>query len=725
MNSESSVNETNGHPPAAGITVDDFCFTLFRHKWLILGFFCVGLAAAAFVRIFRPPKYASRAELMVKFVVDRQVASPISGDGPKLLTENSQNIITTELEMLRSLDVATNAAALLSPEIMVRMGVGTNRMAASGVVQSGIDAENPRGTSILALTYRHRDQNIVQAVLEAIITAYKIKHNQVYGMGNVDSFAVQELESSRAQLAATEEAYKQLTASNHLVSVEDTKRTYQTQIEKCQERLSELEADLARRTAMLGTAASSATNAGEAPVPREKLTEYTELVSQLENLKRNKQALRLQYTDAWPTVINVQARIDQANKEKAELENQFPALARMTLTPSLGGTNSAESELSILLGIKGEVLWRTTFLSNLQWQAQSLMELEPKLNELRRLRNLQETNYNNWSKIINDSMLTRALPAGSMVNMSEVQHATPAWRDIKKFMKLAIGAFGACFVCGLGVAFLLDFVVNRTINRGADAERHLRLPVLLSIPDFSWNRNGKRLTSGMNESGEAFESGGAVALWDPRSSHIEMYADGLRERLMTYLESRNLNLKKPKLVAVTECGEGAGVTVIANNLAASLSRTAGNVLLVDMKGENGAARAFFQGRPGNAVSNLLEPEIGNGENADANPAEQDNGEENNNKLACALPNKFNHIVPKLRASDYDYIVFDMPAITPMSSTPRLGSYMDIVLLVLESEKTGQQLAARATALMRETRANVAAVVNKYRAHVPARLSQEL
>jgi len=216
-----------------------------------------------------------------------------------------------------------------------------------------------------------------------------------------------------------------------------------------------------------------------------------------------------------------------------------------------------------------------------------------------------------------------------------------------------------------------------------------------------------------------------VTLWDPRANHIEMYADGLRERLMTYFESRNLNLKKPKLVAVTECGEGAGVTVIANNLAASLSKTSGNVLLVDMKGENGAARAFYQGRPGNAVSNLLEPEIGNGENADVNPAERDNGEENNNKLACALPNKFNHIVPKLRASDYDYIVFDMPAITPMSSTPRLGSYMDIVLLVLESEKTGQHLAARATALMRETRANVAAVVNKYRAHVPARLSQEL
>jgi len=100
------------------------------------------------------------------------------------------------------------------------------------------------------------------------------------------------------------------------------------------------------------------------------------------------------------------------------------------------------------------------------------------------------------------------------------------------------------------------------------------------------------------------------------------------------------------------------------------------------------------------------------------------GEENSNKLANVLPTRFTQILPKLRASEYDYIIFDMPAVSPMSATPRLASYMDIVLLVLEAEKTGQQLATRATARMRESRANLGAVLNKYRRHVPALLSQE-
>lgn len=730
MNSEQQDNELNGQPSGGGISPDDICFTLFRHKWLIFGFLCLGLVAASAVRIVKPPKYASRAEVMVKFVVDKQAASPIAGEGPHISAENSQNIVSTEIEMLRSLDVATNAAALLSPQILSRMGVGTNRMAAAGVIEGGIEVENPHSTSILAVMFKHRDKEIVQPVLEAIITAYKLKHNQVYGF-NVDSIVLDQQEEYRAKLAAAEEEIKLLTASNHLVSVEDAKRTFQRQIDEWQDRLHERQAELAGREAMLGPDVNgSATNAFEAVVPAEKINEYSEIVSQLDNLKRSKAALRLTYTEEWPTVKNVQSRIDQTAAEKAQMEMRFPALARLTLNANRGGTNSAEADLSTLRRLKAEVKWTSGFVSNLQWQAQTVLEIEPKLNEVQRRRNLLETNYNNWSKIINEAMMTVGQDPRNMVNMSPVQQPTPPWRDMKKFLRLVVAAFGGCVAMGLAIAFLLDFVINRTINRAADAERSLKLPVLLSIPDLGWNRaNGKKLPPGVAEHAEAEANaengGGAMTVWDSKSTHMEMYADGLRERLMTYFEVHNLNLKKPKLVAVTECGKGAGVTLIANNLAASLSRTSGNVLLVDMKGENGAARAFYQGKPGRPVPNLLQPESAARGTAGAEHSESENGEENNNKLACALPSKFTHIVPKLRASDYDYIVFDMPAISSMSTTPRLGGYMDIVLLVLESEKTGQQLASRATALMRESRANVAAVLNKYRAHVPARLSQEL
>jgi Mrp family chromosome partitioning ATPase len=89
-----------------------------------------------------------------------------------------------------------------------------------------------------------------------------------------------------------------------------------------------------------------------------------------------------------------------------------------------------------------------------------------------------------------------------------------------------------------------------------------------------------------------------------------------------------------------------------------------------------------------------------------------------------MPKRFTSLVPKLKASDYDYIIFDMPPISQISITPRLASFMDIVLLVVESEKTDRDLVKRAAALLAESKANVGVVLNRTRSHVPRKLLQE-
>src|SRR5580658_1229261 len=65
---------------------------------------------------------------------------------------------------------------------------------------------------------------------------------------------------------------------------------------------------------------------------------------------------------------------------------------------------------------------------------------------------------------------------------------------------------------------------------------------------------------------------------------------------MTYFEMINLT-HKPKLVAVTSCGRGAGVTTTAAGLASSLSETGeGNVLLVNMNALNGEAHHCYKSK---------------------------------------------------------------------------------------------------------------------------------
>ena len=94
-----------------------------------------------------------------------------------------------------------------------------------------------------------------------------------------------------------------------------------------------------------------------------------------------------------------------------------------------------------------------------------------------------------------------------------------------------------------------------------------------------------------------------------------------------------------------------------------------------------------------------------------------------NKLPRALPKRFASLIPKLKASDYDYIIFDMPPVSQTSVTLRLAGFMDAMLLVVESEKTNRDAVLEAGSLLAETNANVSVVLNKTRAYIPARLRQ--
>jgi Mrp family chromosome partitioning ATPase len=51
--------------------------------------------------------------------------------------------------------------------------------------------------------------------------------------------------------------------------------------------------------------------------------------------------------------------------------------------------------------------------------------------------------------------------------------------------------------------------------------------------------------------------------------------------------------------------------------------------------------------------------------------------------------------------------------------------MDMVLLVVESEKTDRDVAKRAASMLSETKTNVGIVLNKNRTYLPRRLHQEL
>jgi Mrp family chromosome partitioning ATPase len=210
---------------------------------------------------------------------------------------------------------------------------------------------------------------------------------------------------------------------------------------------------------------------------------------------------------------------------------------------------------------------------------------------------------------------------------------------------------------------------------------------------------------------------GEMAPWKS-DAELRPFIAALRDRLIMSFELRNLT-HNPKLVAVTSCHDGSGVSTIASGLAASLSETGeGNVLLVDMNnmGE-GAAHYFRKGKLECGLDEALEME------KRGNAMVQENlyvVSENaaNEMLPRVLHKRFSSLLPRLKASDYDYIIFDMPPVNQISPTPKLARFMDMVFMVVEAEKTGRDTVERATALLEESKAHVGIVLNKSKNYVP-------
>jgi Mrp family chromosome partitioning ATPase len=180
---------------------------------------------------------------------------------------------------------------------------------------------------------------------------------------------------------------------------------------------------------------------------------------------------------------------------------------------------------------------------------------------------------------------------------------------------------------------------------------------------------------------------------------------------------------KPKMISVTSCNEGAGVSSVAAGLAASLSETGeGNVLLVDMH-ETGTAQAFFKGRRACGLGEALI----DGSRTQAQVQQNlylVSGATPDCRLERVAHRQFGEYIPKLKASDYDYIIFDMPPVSQTSVTAKVARFMDMVLMVTEAGKTNREVMAQAVALLAESKATIATVLNKRRRYVPRWLLQE-
>jgi uncharacterized protein involved in exopolysaccharide biosynthesis/Mrp family chromosome partitioning ATPase len=749
------MSDKSQDPPSTAISLGDIYFILFRQKWIILFFSFAGIMGAiVLLFVIKPPQYQSEAMLSIRYVVEGKALNPPGDEQNTIsLNERSDSIINTELATLHSLDLAEQVVQAVTPEkILAKVGGGTDTNRAAFLVRSGLTVEQIPESSVIRITFQYPDPALVRPVLSEIIDAYFTKHVQMHqGIGVSDNFLTNETARLRAELAQTDDELRNLKRAAGVISVGDTQKAYAEQISRIRQDLFSAEAELSERQAMLGELTKSSgtkletTNVELATeLPFEQVDQYKRVRARLAFLEGKEQDYLTQqgFTVENVLVKQVREQIEQTEALKKSLEEKYPKLTALDIplsTPTLGQQAEASIDLNTeseqVTGLKARIQALNSQYNQVWAEATNFDEMGASISRLEQKKEIEEASLKYYASNLEQSRIDAALGGDKAPNISIIQSPTPPGKGWSKAFKKKVAMVAAGGVLGgLALAFLTELFLDRSIKRPTDIEAKLRLPLFISIPNIGKNGHGQRapmaggrhlqLNDAADDSAankKAVDQTG-VAPWDRRYS-LRRYYEGLRDRLIVYFETRNLT-HKPKLVAVTSCGKGAGVSSIAAGLAASLSETGdGNVLLINISSEQGAAQQFYKGKLGCSLDEALETGKKQSALVKANlytNTEQTDGD----MLPANLPKKISTLMPKLKASEYDYIIFDMPPVNQISVTARLSGLMDMVLLVIESEKTNQDVVKRVNKLLAESKAKVSTVLNKTQTYIPARLHQE-
>jgi uncharacterized protein involved in exopolysaccharide biosynthesis len=680
--------DLEGEAKGSGLNLHEILFILFRHKWKILLCAAVGMIGAAAAYFLLPPIYESEAKLFVRYVVDK---SAIDGLEAQIKTPNPQTdtVINSEVEILSSSDLAQQVVQAMGIDRLLP-DAGSKATTANAIEAffGGLDISVVKGTNIISISFKSTDPTLPMPIVQELVKLYFEKHLDIHRSGGAFDFVTKEAEELQKQLNQTEAELKELKAKAGVISLTENRAALASELGKSQQDLDSAEAEFASQQALVkdldkSLAVTSDTTAQPEsairPPTGDVVQKYQSLISRLNQLQQAETDLLSKYT-AENRLVKVKAeQIASIEKQRRDLEKKYPGL----IDTAIAATSSSQtsdgrrpdplSERARLVGLRSRVDVLKARVAGLKERASLIAELGPRIEELERKKDVEETNYKHSEASLEKARVDETLDPSRMPNISVVQAALPATKFKRNVKNLVVGLAGGGLGIGIAIALLIELVLDRTVKRSVELERRLRIPLLLSIPHLGVNGQSLRLhDTGQNSPlGDENSSEDLVAM--ESGELLRPFCEAIRDRLGLFFEMNNMS-HKPKLVAVTGLAKDAGASTLAAGLASTLSDGGeGRVLLVD--------------KP-------------------------------------VSPKRFYSMLADFKASDLDYVVFDMPSLGDTSSTLPLAGFMDTVLLVVEAGKSNRDAVKRAyTQLAAKTKVSV--VFNKTRSLGPKWLEGEL
>jgi uncharacterized protein involved in exopolysaccharide biosynthesis/Mrp family chromosome partitioning ATPase len=737
----------------------DVIYILFKHKWKIIVLSLLGFTASAVVYLNRKPLYESQAKLLVRYVLNRNSVDPFQSQmnptgGP------GDSIINTEIEILKSEDLAKAVAEAVGVDkLMPHSGGNAKIEDAAGLVCSQLSVAVAPGSNVVHINYSAEDPELSVSVLGELVQQYFIKHLQIHRSANAFELVSKQAEEVEKRLKATELELDGLRTKSGITSLVEATSALSTQRARTQEDLMFAKAELAEQLAKVKSVkgasgfdvpSANAVNPAKPlsdgkevveKTPVHVVGEYKSLLDVLAVLQKRDFELRLKFKSGNRLVTLNDSQVKEYEAKRLALVKQYPDLINETaaLNPENKTAQwSLSTENAKLASIMARLDVYENHLKEIKNQFNEQYAVGAKIEALERKRQMEDAEFRSLELNLKNAKVDQTLDPSRMPNITMVQQPSKPIKTYDKItQKIVLGLAGIGVAMGLGAAFLIELLFDRRIKRPTEIQARLQLPLLLSIPFI---RQRDRLDHLLTNESDALRLGNqgdskqqiAQKKWTPESAvqkaigFILPYSETIRDRIIFNFEVNNIT-HKPKLVAVTGLSDGAGASTIAAGLAKSFSEISGaKVLLVDLSSYHPEESEIFGETPRHSLNGALQL----ARNITFKASRQSlyyasaTARRDQTGLTTFSPIHLYELMPQLQASDFDYIIFDMPPIDQTSRTLTMAGLMDKILLVLDAENTSRDALKWGYSELVKGRADVSCIFNKTRSHAPSWLTGE-
>lgn len=481
-------------------TLRDFLTIFFKHRAEILMIFFVVVAITTIASFVVPPVYKAESSLLVKYGREYLNQSEV-GTAPPMMTLNRDEIINSEIQIIKSPDLAKKVIENLKlsqvyPDLAKKPPRNIGPMdAAIARFEKSLNVADIKKSSVMEVSFEHKDPRIAAKAVNLLVELFKEKHLQVFSSPQ-SSFLEGQVEEFHKKLLASESAMQDFKQKNRVYSLDEQRTLLLRQrtdlasemmssrnhIDELQRRLSTLQARIRVMTT---------SNALYTQTERDKI--IVDAKSRLLALEISQQELLRKYTKDNKLVVENRNQIELVRNF---LHDQEKDISSKVLT---GNTVYQEAQKDVVkteadLGAqRAKLAMLRVQVKQLDEDIRSLDLREKEMQNLKRELTTNEKNFQVYGDKMAEARIIEDMNKLKLANISVIQAASVPVAPVKpkKSLNILLGIiFGT--ISGIGYA-LFSERNSQGLTTPEIAQKRLNLAVLAALPYKDGNHVRKLL----------------------------------------------------------------------------------------------------------------------------------------------------------------------------------------------------------------------------------------